>query len=289
MKAFNLLKLASKAITLELNQGNSDLTINYNTEANSYNAYSKYFEESVEEMVEKLPIKKGQYLLYIGSDIGEFIHRLARKVGEQGKVFAVNLSSGMLQDNQENVQCQGLSNISYVQSDIFSFLYEMSNNSVDGVVCAWSICYLEHSKLLQEVQRVLKTAGFTGLIEDKANSLKDIYSILLKVLIDYPSALNKKLKFNLPKDKNYLVKNLRKHSFYVQDAWEREVIIPCNSGTEIADYILQSADIGFLEALDKKLFPQFLQTFISYADQRFARGWERPVLHKFCAIVGIKA
>lgn len=291
MKGFNLLKLASRAVTLKLNQEKMDSVEDYNIEnieTNSYAPYSKYFEESIDKMVEKLPLKEGKHILYIGSDIGEFTCRLARKVGKQGKVIPINFSSSMLQCNRENAESEILSNSSLSQSDIFSFLFEIPDNSIDGVVCAWMICHMEHGKLLQEIKRVLKTGGVIGLIEDKANSLKDLSDVFIKVIINHPNMLIKKLKFNFPKDKDYLVKLLQKQGFHVQDAWEGEVNIPCKSGADVAEYMLSLADIGFLEVLNKKLFPQFIQTFISYADARFARGWKSPIVHRLCAIVGKK-
>lgn len=288
MKTLNAIKLVSRFFMLKLNQVNSDSTVGYDAIAASYDTYSKYFEPSVAQMVEELPIKPGQYILDLACGTGIFTHPIAQKVGEQGKVVAVDLSIGMLQRNQENAAFQGLSNISFVPSDVCSFLSGISDNSVDGIVCGWGMSHMEHGQLIQEVQRVVKPGGFIGLIEDKANSLKDVADLFTKALIDYPDALIKNFSLNLPKNKDYLVKLLAKQRFHVQKAWEEEMVIPCHNGQEVAEYMLKSTDVGFVDALDEKLFPQVLQTFISDADERFAKGWEHPLLHKFCAIVGTK-
>ena len=288
MKTLNAIKLVSRFFMLKLNQVNSDSTVGYDAVAASYDTYSKYFEQSIAQMVKELPIKPGQYILDLACGTGVFTHPIAQKVGGQGKVVAVDLSVGMLQRNQEKAAFQNLSNISFLLSDVFSFLSGISDNSVDGIVCAWAMSHMEHGQLLQEVQRVVKPGGFIGLIEDQPNSLKDVADLFTKALIDYPDALIKNVSLNLPKNKDYLVKLLTKQRFQVQKAWEGEVVIPCHNGQEVAEYMLKSANVGFVDALDEKFFPQVLQTFISDADERFAKGWEHPLLHKFCAIVGTK-
>lgn len=288
MKTLNAIKLVSRFFMLKLNQVNSDSTVGYDAVAASDDTYSKYFEQSIAQMVEELPIKPGQYILDLACGTGIFTHPIAQKVGGQGKVVAVDLSVGMLQRNQEKAAFQNLSNISFLPSDVFSFLSGISDNSVDGIVCAWAMSDMEHGQLLQEVQRVVKPGGFIGLIEDQPNSLKDVADLFTKALIDYPDALIKNISLNLPKNKDYLVKLLTKQRFQVQKAWEGEVVIPCHNGQEVAEYMLKSVNVGLVDALDEKFFPQVLQTFISHADERFAKGWEHPLLHKFCAIVGTK-
>jgi hypothetical protein len=67
-------------------------------------------------------------------------------------------------------------------------------------------------------------------------------------------------------------------------------LVACQNGDEVAEYMTKSgAAAGFIDALDKKLLPEVMRTFVSYADRRFAMGKAVPVRHEFCAIVGIKA
>jgi ubiquinone/menaquinone biosynthesis C-methylase UbiE len=277
---FNLVKLASKAILLK-----QTANINLREDSilkNDDDTYSQYFENTIEKMLEKLPITPGEYILDLVCGSGEFTHRLAKKV-EYGKVVAVDISSRI-------ASCKlslDFSNISFVKSDVFSFLSKIPKDTIDGIVCPWGISQLNHHKFIEEIRRVLKPGGFVGIIEDRSDSLKDVSDIFLKVLIQYPDALIKNVIMNLPKNKDYLIKLLRKN-FHIQDAWEGEVVIPCNNGYEVVEYLLKSADIGFADALDKKFLPQVMQAFVIHADKRFAEGWKYPVLHKYCAVIAIK-
>jgi ubiquinone/menaquinone biosynthesis C-methylase UbiE len=288
MKPFNAIKLASKAVMFKLNEGKSDSTVVCEQSTAFDDIYSQYFTESIDAMLAKLSIREGQHILDLASNTSELIYQIAQKVGETGKVVAVNRSASMLQYTQNKATSGDLANILLVQSDVFPFLEEIANNSIDGIVCAWGFCHLKHDRFLQEVNRVLKPGGLIGLIDDRADSLKDISDIFMKVLIDYPDALIKNPIFNSPKDKDYLAKLLRKHHFHVRDAWNEQLIVPCNNGNEVAEYVVKVLDGEFINAFDPKLFPSVMQAFTGYADRYFTKGWNDPILHKFCAIIGTK-
>lgn len=288
--ALKLPQLIYRTVMLKLSRINSDPTTDYNAAAASYDAYySKYLGKGALEMLEKLPFESGQHILDLACGTGFFTHRLAEKVGKNGKVVAVDLSFGMLQQNQENALSKGLANITFIESDALSFLSGLSDNSVDGIVCGWGICYMEHEKFLREIERIVKPGGFIGIIENRACTLKAVSDLFTKVLINYPKAMIKNMVIHLPKDKNYLSKLFGKGSFHVENAWDGEVIVPCNNGNEVLEYMVKSgASAGFLDALDKNLKPQVLQTFVHYADESFAKGQAVPVIHEFCAIVAQK-
>jgi ubiquinone/menaquinone biosynthesis C-methylase UbiE len=289
--ALNLPKLIYRTAMLKLSNVNSDPTADYNQAAMSYDAYySRYLGKKALEMFDKLPIKLGQHILDLACGTGFFTHQLAKKVEEQGKVVAVDLSPGMLQRNQENAELQSLSNVGFIESDALSFLSGLADKSVDGIVCGWGICYMDHGKFFQEIERVVKSGGFVGLIENKACSLKEVSDMFTKVLLDYPNALIKNMVIHLPKDKNYLVKTFGKGSLYVQDAWDGEVAVPCKDGHEVVEYIVKSeASAGFLDALDSNLRPQVMQTLVKYIDESFAKGKGVSVLHEYCALIASKS
>ncbi|WP_017721458.1 class I SAM-dependent methyltransferase [Kamptonema formosum] len=288
---WKLPKLIYRTAMLKLSHADSDQTADYDTAAASYDAYySQNLGKSALGMLQKLPVGEGQYVLDLACGTGFFTHRLAGKVGERGRVVAVDLSAGMLQRNQETAAEQGFSNITFVRSDALSFLSGIADSSADGVVCAWGICYMDHGKFIREVERVVKPGGFLGILENKASSLKEISDLFSKVILDFPEAMIKNVNLNLPKDKNYLVKKFGQGKFRVQEAWEGQVLVPCQNGDEVAEYMTKSgAAAGFIDALDKKLLPEVMRTFVSYADRRLAMGKPVPVRHEFCALVGIKA
>jgi ubiquinone/menaquinone biosynthesis C-methylase UbiE len=288
--SLNFPKLIYRTAMLKLSRINSDPTLDYNTVANSYDEYySKHLGKGALSMINKLPIEDGQSIIDIACGTGFFTHLLAEKVGRNGEVIAVDLSPGMLKCNQDNASLKGLLNITFVESDALIFMDGIADNSMDGVVCGWGICYMEHPKLLQKIERIVKPGGFIGIIENKSSSLKAVSDMFMKALIDYPNAMIKNMEIHLPKDNNYLVKTFIKGTLSLEGAWDGEVTVPCSSGDEVADYMVKSgASAGFLDALDKKLLPEVMKSFIKHIDEGFKRGQNTPVTHEYCVLIATK-
>lgn len=283
-------QLIYRATQLKLNKVNSNQTADYDMAAVSYDDYySKYLGKSAISLWEKLPIKRGQLIADLACGTGFFTEKIAREVGSAGNIIAVDLSQGMLQQNQQKALAENLTNIDFVQNDALDFLATIADDYFDGVVCGWGICYMDHRLLVKELARVIKPGGFIGLIENKSRSLKDVADLFTKVLLDYPEAMEKNTNLYLPKDKNYLAKTFGGREFQMQSAWDGEIIIPCKDGKDVAEYMLKSgASAGFLDSLNKKMTAQVFQTFIRYADERFGSGIGVLVKHEYCAVVSIK-
>jgi ubiquinone/menaquinone biosynthesis C-methylase UbiE len=287
----NFSRLVYRTAVLKLGKINSDPTPDYDSAAASYDAYySKYLGKGAIGMLEKLPIDSGQKILDLACGTGFFTHPLAEKVGVLGEVIAVDLSPGMLKCNREAAAAKGISNIDFIQSDALSFLSNLADDSIDGIVCGWGICYMEHKKFVLQLERVLKPGGFIGLIENRSSSLKAVSDLFTKVLMDYPNAMVKNMVIHLPKNKEYLIKTFCKSSLVPQEAWDGEVTVPCQNGDEIAEYMLKSgASAGFLNALEKNTLPQIMKSFVRYADENFAKGLLVPVTHEFCVLIATRS
>lgn len=284
-------RLILRATMLKLNSIDSDPTSDYNMAAATYDSYYlKYFGKKSLEMWEKLPVKEGQKVLDLACGTGFFSHLLANKVGEHGKVFAVDLSDAMLQCNKDKAAINGFSNITFKQCEAVSFLSKLSDNSIDGIVCAWGLRYIDHKRFFQEFDRVLKPGGFLGLIEERIGTFEKVTSIFREVILDHPDIMVKNIVEQcLPLGKDYLVETFCKNKFEVEEVWEDNMSIPFKNGTEIAKYVIGSGiSAGVIDALDRELLPQFSETFISYADKESLPERGLTVKHDFCALVATK-
>ena len=288
--ALKLLQFIYRTAMLKLSHTSSNPTSDYDNAATTYDDYyTKYLGKKALTMFEKLPIKQGQNLADLACGTGFFTHRMAEKTGISGTIVAVDISSGMLQRNQDKAVIKNLSNINFIQSDVLSFLQSLLSNSLDGIVIGWAICYMDHKKLRQELERVVKPGGFVGLIENRSCTLKDVLELFTKALIDYPEAMVKNMNLHLPKDSNYLAKAFCKKNLKVRESWDDFVIVPCENGDEIVDYIINSgASAGFIDALDKSMISKVFQKLGEYANQRFAKGDEVLVKHDFSVLIAEK-
>lgn len=100
----------------------------------------------------------GECCVDLGSGRGTDALRMAETVGEKGFVFGVDISSGMLETATKNAEKLGISNVSFVKSDLEKIA--IPGGIADLVI---SNCTINHAadklKVWNEVQRILKSGG----------------------------------------------------------------------------------------------------------------------------------
>ena len=287
MMFFNTIKLLGRSLTLKFFGEDAQYANDYNIAAATYDDYySRYLGKSSLELMMHLPLKPGMKIIDLACGTGFFSQRIAPQLGPQGKLIAVDLSSRMLEKNREHAKQAVLSNIEFLEADALLFLQQQDNASVDGAVCDWGICYMDHAALRKELERVVRPGGFLGTIENRACTLADVSGLFQNVLIQHPTAIVKNVAIDLPKDYRYLLKAFTGKAFKSVYALDSSVVIPCANGQEIADYILKSGGAaGFIDALDKKKIDMVMEAFVREADRRLAAGKPISVRYEWSMLV----
>jgi ubiquinone/menaquinone biosynthesis C-methylase UbiE len=99
--------------------------------------------------------KPGMQVLDLASGTGEPAISLAARVGSQGHVTALDLSSDLLQIASERAQQRGLTNLSTQQADAHQLPF--SDQSFDLVTSRFGVMFFQDCEVaLREVHRVLK-------------------------------------------------------------------------------------------------------------------------------------
>jgi SAM-dependent methyltransferase len=195
----------------------------------------------------------------------------------------------MLARNQTQANDAGLTNIRFVEADAVELLASLETSSVDGVVCGWGICYMNHARFRAEVERVVRPGGFMGLIENRASTLKAVSNVFERVLLRHSDALVKHMTVHLPKGRKHLQRVFCKDSLQPLHAWDGDVTVPCSNGQAIAEYMLRSgASAGFLDALDPAKMESVMAAFRHEADRRLQRGRLVPVVHEYCGLLAVR-
>ncbi|PWB83412.1 MAG: methyltransferase type 11 [Methylocystaceae bacterium] len=290
MILLNFVKLSLRSVNFRLRNVTSTTINDYDAAAATYDDYySRYLGKAGSTLTEKLPLKAGDTIIDLACGTGFFSHEIAAAVGEKGQVFAVDLSPKMLARNRENAAAKHLSNIEFIESDALEWLKGQPSGAADGIVCGWGVCYMNHTLLRNEIERVLRPGGFFGIIENRACSLQAVSDLFRDALLEHPEALAKNMSISLPPDEKYLVKTFSKGMLTRVDSWNGEIVVPCKTGEEVAEYMLRSgASAGFIDALDQTHFETMWSEFVKKADQRIARRGEVPVKHEYCVLIGRK-
>jgi len=102
--------------------------------------------------------RKGEICVDLGSGRGTDVLRLADIVGEEGFVYGIDISDGMLRKANSNADKVGIANVRFIQSSLEKI--NLDNNTADLVI---SNCTINHSDDKQavwnEIYRILKKSG----------------------------------------------------------------------------------------------------------------------------------
>ena len=159
----------------------------YRTKAQAKKAYDKisrfydYFAGVFEKKyrnraLELLDIKKGEIVLEIGFGTGHCLKKMAELVGEEGKVYGIDISSGMLEVSKSRLEKAGLlDRVELYCGDALNMSYE--DYKFDAVFISFTLELFDTPKIpkvLAEIKRVIKSNGRVGVVsmsKDKERSM----------------------------------------------------------------------------------------------------------------------
>lgn len=146
-----------------------------------YDYFAGVFEKKYRNItLERLDIKRGETVLEIGFGTGHCLKQMAESVGEEGKVYGIDISSGMLEVSKRRLEEAGLlDRVKLYCGDALKMPYE--DNKFDAVFMSFTLELFdtpEIPKVLDKIERVLKANGRLGVV---SMSKEDGDSILLRM------------------------------------------------------------------------------------------------------------
>lgn len=110
-------------------------------------------------LIEFVPLQPGQKILDIATGTGLVAIDAAQKVGSQGYVIGIDMSSGMLSQARQKIAAQKLTNIKLVDANIEKT--DFANESFDIIFCCSAIVLLtDIATSFKKAYRWLKPGGF---------------------------------------------------------------------------------------------------------------------------------
>ncbi len=108
--------------------------------------------------LDKSEASRGDVCIDLGSGRGTDALRLAEIVGEEGFVYGLDLSDGMIKKAMKTAERMGVKNVQFIQTDLSEIPLE--EKSIDIII---SNCVLNHvankQQIWNEIYRVLKKGG----------------------------------------------------------------------------------------------------------------------------------
>lgn len=120
-----------------------------------------------EENIKALGIYEGMNIADFGAGMGAYTIPLAEKVGETGRVYAVEVQKEFLANIKSAAHARGLSNVEVLWGDIERLGgTKIKDGAVDAVVVSNVLFQADDKQgLVREARRILKTGGKLLLID----------------------------------------------------------------------------------------------------------------------------
>jgi precorrin-6B methylase 2 len=125
------------------------------------------------ELIKLLNIKKGSAIADIGCHEGYMTFKLSKEVGEQGKVYAVDVEQSKLDRLKAHIDQRKVSNITLIKGEYDNPQLPLS--SLDAIIILDTYHEMDdHDKILQHIKSALKPGGRLVLCEPIADERKNL-------------------------------------------------------------------------------------------------------------------
>ncbi len=157
-----------------------------------YDYFAGVFERNYRNMaLKRLNIARGEIVLEVGFGTGHCLKQMAEAVGEEGRVYGIDISSGMLAISKRRLERAGLWNrVELTCDDAMKMPY--TDNQFDAVFTSFALELFdvpEIPQVLAEIRRVLRPNGRVGIIsmakEDNTSLLLRSYEWMHEKLPQY--------------------------------------------------------------------------------------------------------
>ncbi len=119
------------------------------------------------QLIQRSGIKEGMDVLEVGCGSGAFTTFVARAVGEQGKVYALDIQPRMLKQLENKLskpENQAIRNIKLIESSAYELPFD--DNTLDAVYMVGVLQEIpDRNRALQQTKRVLKPGGVLAVTE----------------------------------------------------------------------------------------------------------------------------
>jgi ubiquinone/menaquinone biosynthesis C-methylase UbiE len=150
----------------------------------SVGAIIKQMFSSPEKNLEQFHVDPGMIVADFGSGSGHYTFELSKKVGNSGKVYAIDVQNDLLTRLKTHAKEMGFKNIEVVWGDFEELRgTTLSDGIIDRVVVANVMFQLEEKDIvIKEVKRILKPKGQVFVIDwsDSYNNLGPTANMVVK-------------------------------------------------------------------------------------------------------------
>lgn len=122
---------------------------------------------SPEQTINNLGLKRGDFVADFGCGAGAYVFASSKLVGDEGKVYAVDIDKNILDKISREANKKNIQNIDTIIADVESGVH-INNNSCDLIILSNILSLVSNiQNVLKEVKRILKSDGILLIVEWK--------------------------------------------------------------------------------------------------------------------------
>jgi ubiquinone/menaquinone biosynthesis C-methylase UbiE len=287
-------RLAARALRLALNKAHADPTADYDAASGDYDTFfSPVMGKHSIAALDTVPVRPGDTVVELACGTGHLTEEIVRRLNGTGAVYAVDKSPGMLQVAKDKVLplahgAPGL-HVELSEGDMDSFIQSRPSGSADLVVVGWAICYTKPTRLLAQIERVLRPGGRVVVIETRADAHRALTERLERIFADDPSLLTGLIRVTLPKDAATVARWFIKAGLSVDFQRDGAQTIPAHTPEDVVEWVQRSgAAAGFKTAVDSGREQLVLDRIAAGLGELLARDGVLDLQHTFVQVTGTK-
>jgi len=281
---FQMLEDSEKETT-----GKEEIVKGYDEVSSSYEDYwLSVASRPIDEMFEKLEIRPGAGAIECGCGTGYSTARLAKGIGDEGKVTAIDLSPRMIEQAKRRTRESGLSNIEFRVADVLEELKRMPPASFDAAVLTWIIGYVGCDEIFPLLKKVLKPGGLLGYVAHLDHSPLAPIEVFEEIVQEEPESLMKAVRTKFPKDMDETEEQLKAAGFKTHWIRKSTFDFVCHKGREVYDHVMKSgAGTTFYYALKPSARERLAKKFIRRIDRRYEGAPKIKILHEYISGIAV--
>ena|SRR5437867_8143200 len=134
----------------------------YDAVAEVFNAvWARYTGRFAADLIDLMFPQRGEMVLDLAGGTGAAGLKLAERIGNDGRVYIIDLSPAMLHQAERNAAASGVANVITRVMDAENL--DFPDSTFDLIICSFGIMFFPHvPRALSEARRVLKPGGRIG-------------------------------------------------------------------------------------------------------------------------------
>ncbi|MEI5101462.1 methyltransferase domain-containing protein [Streptomyces sp. PmtG] len=288
------LGLAARALRLAVHRAHADPIADYDAASGDYDTFfSPVMGGHSTAALDEVSPRPGDRVVELACGTGHLTAEIVRRLDGRGSIRAVDKSPGMLAVAKAKVgplvELAPELGVTLDVDDMDTFIRRQPAASADLVVVGWAICYTKPTRLLAEIERVLRPGGRVLVIETRADAHQALTRGLERVFADDPSLLTGLIRVALPKNAAAVARWFAKAGLTVTGQRDGAQVIPAHTPEAVLEWVQRSgAAAGFKTAVDNGREQLVLDRVRAGLAELLAHDGTLDIQHTFVVVTGAK-